>query len=236
MFAIGSILLALVGVASAAANPIADPTGVGVEARSPTPKSELAVRDGTPSSSGFKDGYYYSFWTDGAGSVYFTNGSGGSYSVTWSGSGNWFAGKGWSPGSPRIINFSADFSPSGNAYLSVYGWSTNPLVEYYIVENFGTFNPQSLGTYKGKFWSDGSEYSISTVIRYPLPSVTGGPNTQILRQYWSVRQIRRSSGTVTTANHFNAWKQYNMTLGPHNYQILAVEGYYSSGSANVTVW
>lgn len=61
---------------------------------------ELAERS-TPSSTGWNNGYYYSFWTDGGGSVTYTNGNAGSYSVQWSNVGNFVGGKGWNPGSAR---------------------------------------------------------------------------------------------------------------------------------------
>ena len=119
---------------------------------------------------------------------------------------------------------------SGTALLSVYGWSTNPLVEYYIVED--TASPPSFGTYKGSVYSDGSEYTIYENTRYDAPSIEG---TSTFNQYISVRESPRTSGTVTVANHFNAWADLGLDLGSLSYQIVAVEGWGGEGEAAQTV-
>ena len=138
----------------------------------------------------------------------------------------------------RTIHYSGTYKPNGNSYLSVYGWTRSPLIEYYIVESYGSYNPSSAASKKGSVTCDGASYDILQTTRTNQPSIDG---TKTFQQFWSVRNPKKApggsiSGTVTVSCHFNAWSKAGMKLGSSfNYQIVATEGYYSSGSSSITV-
>lgn len=101
-----------------------------------------------------------------------------------------------------------------------------------MVESFGTYNPSSGATHLGSVTTDGSTYNIYRSTRTNAPSIEG---TRTFDQYWSVRSNKRAGGSVNMATHFAAWERAGLRLGSHDYQIVATEGYYSSGSATINV-
>jgi len=105
--------------------------------------------------------------------------------------------------------------------------------EYYIVENY-SYDPCSVSGSQtvGSVTSDGSTYKICKHTQVNQPSIQG---TSTFGQYFSVRQNKRTSGTVTVANHFNAWKASGFQAGNLNYQVFATEAFSGTGSANIKV-
>ncbi|RYO92986.1 hypothetical protein DL766_005469 [Monosporascus sp. MC13-8B] len=135
----------------------------------------------------------------------------------------------------RTIEYSGTYQPDGNSYLAVYGWTRDPLVDYYVIENFGSYDPSSQGKKMGSVSCDGGQYDLYQNQRVIWP---GG----VARQYLSIvvvngtqRTEKRTGGTVTTGCHFTTWEQNGMGLGSHDFMIVAVEGYWSSGQATIRV-
>lgn len=190
--------------------------------------------------TGTHEGFFYTFWKD-SGAACMTLGSAGSYRLEYDlRPGNLVAGTGWRIGSAtrRVGYRAAVFEPGTNSYLALYGWSTDPLVEYYVVDSWGSeFTPPGEGApVLGTVESDGGTYAIYRTRRVDKPSIRG---TQTFDQYWSVRTARRPTGAdqaITFANHVAAWRRHGMELGTMDYQVLATEGFGSTGRARVAVW
>lgn len=190
----------------------------------------------TSNEIGTHDGYDYELWKD-SGNTSMTLNSGGTFSCSWSNVGNVLFRKGKKFDSTKThtqlgnisVHYGCDYQPSGNSYLCVYGWTKDPLVEYYIVDSWGSWRPPGASS-KGTITVDGGTYDIYETTRVEQPSIIG---TTTFKQYWSVRRSKRTSGTISVSEHFKAWESRGMTMGKIYEVALTVEGYQSSGSANV---
>jgi endo-1,4-beta-xylanase len=186
----------------------------------------------TTSQTGTHNGYFYIFRKDAPGTATMTLGNGGRYVVEWSGVNSLYAGKGWSTGGRRSVAYYSTFNTTGNAYVGINGWTTNPLVEYNIVENWGTWRPAG-GVRFGTVVTDGGVYEVFRTVRVNQLSILG---LATYYQYWSVRTTKRAAGVITTGNHFDAWANFGLNLGTtHNYMVLATTAYQCSGRADVTI-
>lgn len=195
--------------------------------------SVAACADGqrtlTSNGTGTHCGYTYEYWKDtGSGSLVLKPDG---FSVDWSNINNLLGRKGLRPGSrSNVVAYEANYQPNGNSYLCVYGWTRSPLVEYYIVESWGTWRPPGGEGFQGTVTCDGATYDLYRVQRINQPSIDGITN---FAQYFSVRQQKRTSGTITVGCHFDAWVSKGMTMGSLYEVSMTVEGYQSSGKADV---
>lgn len=184
--------------------------------------------------TGSNNGYFYSLYSSG-GSATMTFPSAsqypGNYAITWSNVSDVVGGKGWNPGGNNAIGYNVG-SASGYNNISIYGWTTSPLVEYYICE----FGSVVAGTYKGSVTSDGHTYSTYEHQQVNQPSIQGTATFEQYLDNWGGSSTG-SNHTVTVGNHFSHWKSLGMNMGSFNYQILGTEAWGGkSGEVNATVW
>jgi endo-1,4-beta-xylanase len=158
----------------------------------------------------------------------------GNFAVSYSNVGDVVAGKGWNPGSSsRVINYNIGALSGSYNFVGVYGWTTNPLIEYYVCELGSiTYAAQNVGSVS----SDGRNYSLWKHQQVNQPSIIGTAT------FWQYMSQWGGSGTGTSrsinmGNHMNAWRSKMGNLGSNNLQIFAIEAYGNkSGYINATVW
>ncbi|KAK7189957.1 hypothetical protein DPSP01_013418 [Paraphaeosphaeria sporulosa] len=139
--------------------------------------------------------------------------------------GNFVAGKGYRGNQNLVVNYTANYNPQGNSYLALYGFTSNPRVEFYVVEAFASHNPSdnAAQSFYGYHTSDGAQYELWS-------KYNGN-----LRQYWSVRRTNRRGGTITFNNHYKAWVAAGLPMGSLGNTFIVVEGQQGRGNADITV-
>jgi len=197
-------------------------------AGAPTSTCTEASKTVSNNGTGKHCNYTYEYWKDSGNGTLTLKSDG--FSIDWSGVNDLLGRKGIRPGSGNlVVNYDANYQPSGNSYLCIYGWTRNPLVEYYIVDSWGTWRPPGGQGHVGTVTSDGGTYDIYKISKTG-PSIDGNG---AFTQYWSVRTAKKTSGIITIANHFAAWKTNGMPMGSFYEVSMTVEGYQSSGKADV---
>ncbi|KAI0020142.1 xylanase [Xylariomycetidae sp. FL0641] len=216
-------LACLLPLAQALAAPAAAP------APAPQPKRQSAFsssQDGTDSA-----GFYYSLYNDnGAGATY-TEYDSGQFELGWTTSVEFLGGKGYYGQTPQTLTWTGSFTADGDYTLAVYGWTTDPVTEWYVVEQYGTGTPGN-GDILGTVSSDGGVYDVYDLFYDNVPEIYGATS---FHQYWSVRQSSRSTGTVTTGNHFQGWKDLGLDPGYTVFQMVTAEGFSGTGYLDFTV-
>jgi hypothetical protein len=188
----------------------------------------------TSNKVGSIGGVGYELWAD-SGNNSATFYSDGSFSCTFQNAGDYLCRSGLSFDSTKtpaqIGRMKADFKlvkqniqNVGYSYVGVYGWTRNPLVEYYIVDNWLSPSPPGdwVGNKKhGAFTIDGAQYTVYENTRTG-PSIDGDTT---FKQYFSIRQQARDCGTIDISAHFDQWEKLGMTMGKlHEAKVLGEAG------------
>ena len=118
---------------------------------------------------------------------------------------------------------SANGTGGGYSYIGIYGWSKNPMIEWYIVDDWfgnGIIGPNNMGggaTKRGELTVDDETYFIYRATRPPGSGNIEGSNASF-PQFFSIRQTRRQSGTISITEHFKKWEALSMNLGSNMYE------------------
>ena len=222
-------------------------------------QTTLNCSNGQSQKMGSGAGYDYELWSqNGAGNATMTlnpsTENGGAFSVEWSGTINMLArsGKRWGSNSTVTVQnvgnitseFEVEWSSNDNVkYVSVYGWGYydkadipsgfTDEIEYYIIQDRGSYNPTSNGKYFGSAKIDGIDYDFYTTDRIQQPSLSG---TSTFKQYWSIPKNtsqHRTKGTISISKHFSEWAKVGMKMG-RLYEVasMKIESYTgNTGSA-----
>jgi endo-1,4-beta-xylanase len=187
-------------------------------------------------ASGSYGSYQWQLWsntTTGCLTTY----SDGAFSANWSNSRDLLAGVGLkldgTKSHQELGTFSADFaerktgSAGGYSYIGVHGWTTEPNIEIYIVEeSFDPPPPKPNAPLLGTLAADGGIYDI-----YKIPVTSAGDS---ITQMFSIRRTTRSCGHVSISEHFAKWTELGAQLGKMQLVEVFVESGGGTGSIDFT--
>ena len=184
--------------------------------------------------------YHYEIWYQG-GNNSMTSYDNGTFTAKWSGTNDFLARVGFKYNEDKThdelgpidayFNWKKSGSAGGYNYIGIYGWTVDPLVEYYIVDDwFSEPGANLLGQKKGEFTVDGATYEIYQNQRNNAPSIKGNST---FPQYFSKRKGARSCGHIDITAHFKKWESLGMKMGKMYEAKVLVEAGGGSGSFDV---
>jgi hypothetical protein len=192
--------------------------------------------------------YTYELWAEGNGSGCMNVfGVDANFSANWSNVEDFLARIGLtfdrSKTPSQIGTLSAEFAETktgndGLVYVGIYGWTVDPLKEYYILDDWGTTKPAGVAsdgtprTNMGKITVDGEVYDVWKRTRVDAPAITGDHMT--FDQYFSIRQTARQCGHISISEHFSKWNGLGMQMGKLTEAKLLLEAQSSTGTINFT--
>lgn len=139
----------------------------------------------------------------------------------------------------RSLSYEAEYAPNGNSFIGVHGWTREPLMEYYIVEDYEDWVLPPDCKDNGSYYINNKTYDLYKQTVYNQPSIDG---TATFPRYWSVcaescsknNQTNYIKDYVDLYRHFEVWEKLGADMSGTLYEAcLYIENYRSSGSANV---
>jgi endo-1,4-beta-xylanase len=150
------------------------------------------------------------------------------FSSGWNNSGNYLGRLGFEWGNSgktydQYGTITAQFTEKKNgssggawSYVGIYGWSNDPCIEWYIIDDSYSkmpINPGNCNAMKNSPLSiDDGNYTMCV----RNTSGTGGDRCGGIsnwNQYYSIRQSNRTCGTISVTEHFKAWEAAGNKLG-----------------------
>jgi endo-1,4-beta-xylanase len=198
-------------------------------------------------------GYSYELWASGQGSGCMTvYGLNANYSATWTETSDFLARAGlrFDPTQTpaEIGTISAEFAETftespvqgktSKIYVALYGWTIDPLSEYYIIEDYGDFVPGPVAsdgsprTNLGTLTVDDGTYDIWALPVENRPAITG--DNMDFTQIFAVRRVRRKCGHISVSEHFSEWASVGLPLGKLEEAMFLMEAQNNSGTIDVT--
>jgi hypothetical protein len=187
--------------------------------------------------------YTYNIYSDGKGSGCMTTyGVDATFSASWTNVGDWIARVGLAFDKTKTYDqigiFASDFAytttgvtSGGFGNIGIYGWSVNPLHEYYIIEDWLGKRPNFTKVDTLTIDGEGT-YEIQTNTQNDQPNITGTNATFV--QFWSVRTEPRYCGHISVSKHFDKWKSLGLTLGNLEEARILVEAQNNTGAIDFT--
>ncbi len=193
-------------------------------------------------------GYTYELWGEGAGKGCMTvHGKDATFSATWTGVEDLLARVGRSFDKTKkhaqIGTITAEFAETKTGsnnlvYIGVYGWTDEPLREFYILDDWGEIKPAGTSSdgsprdFVGTIEVDGGTYDVWKKTRMNKPAITGDNKT--FDQYFSIRQTARQCGRISVSEHFTKWEALGLPLGNLWEAKLLMEAQDSTGTISFT--
>ena len=112
-----------------------------------------------------------------------------------------------------VYNYSKTGNGGSYSYIGVYGWTKNPLIEYYIVDD--SFSPDASGMFYGTeeigtYKIDGVEYTLMIGQRINAPCIEGSAS---FKQIFAVRSSYQTCGKINVTEHFKNWEKLGVKMG-----------------------